>query len=88
MKILLPLLFCIACALLSLSQHRPDGVAASGPPSPALLEAMSSHGIEVGAAAEAAEAPAEIAVSAEPQPATYVEPAPTMQPVVYRRNGR
>jgi hypothetical protein len=78
MKYLLLLLSCTACAvpLWWSSQHRQEPAIASGPPSPALLDAMSSHGIEVSTAAgPAADAP---------DAATPAAAMPELQPAVYR----
>jgi hypothetical protein len=98
MKYLLLVLFCVACTVLMLSQPRPGRMADAGPPSPALLDAMSSHGIEVGSAADAAaDAPAVEAADtvapaavpdAEPQPVALSGPVPVMQPAVYHGRGR
>jgi hypothetical protein len=82
MKYLLLLLFCIACTVVSLSRPRTENAATSSPPSPALLDAMSSHGIEVGTAAD----PAADATSPSMEPvAAPAGGAPLLQPAVYRR---
>lgn len=89
MKYLLPLLFCITCAALLLSQPRQGMAPVGGPPSAALLDAMSSHGIEAAANA-AADAPGDAdvpAIAGAPalQPAVDLPgQAPLLQPAVYR----
>lgn len=89
---LLPLLFCTLCAILLLAQPRQERATVSGPPSAALLDAMSSHGIEVSNAADtAADAPASEAPAAAPvlQPAVdLAADAPALQPAAYHPGGR
>lgn len=68
-RILLLVLSCAIAAVLALSQPRREEPAlASAAPSPALLDAMSSHGIATAGEADTPQAP----------------PEPVMQPAAYR----
>jgi hypothetical protein len=90
MKYLLPLLFGTTCAILLLAQPRHGEATVAAPPSAALLDAMSSHGIEVSAAADAAAdaAPADAGAPALQPALDLAGQAPLLQPAVYRRGGR